>query len=87
MTITNKFGVRNMTAKPNREIKYIVVHYTAGVTSRSGSAVNTAVWFGSGNAFASSDFIVDDTAIVQYNADIKNRYTYAPQNNYRRCKK
>lgn len=76
MTVTNKFGTKNMSAKRNREIKYIVVHYTAGVTSKSGSAVNTAVWFDSGNASASSDFIVDDTAVVQYNADIKNRYTW-----------
>lgn len=65
-----------MSAKRNREIKYIVVHYTAGVTSKEGSAVNTAVWFDSGQASASSDFIVDDTAVVQYNADIKNRYTW-----------
>ena len=76
MTVTNKFGTKNMSAKRNREIKYIVVHYTAGVTSKSGSAVNTAIWFDSGQASASSDFIVDDTAIVQYNADIKTRYTW-----------
>ncbi len=74
--IKNKFGSKNFTAKKNREIKYIVVHYTAGVTSRAGSALNTAVWFASGSAPASSDFIVDDTDIVQYNEDIKNKYTW-----------
>lgn len=76
MTITNKFGTRNMNAKRNRDIKYIVIHYTAGVTSKPGTAVNTALWFDSGQASASSDFIVDDMTIVQYNADIKNRYTW-----------
>lgn len=29
------------------------------------------------NRAASADFIVDDTSIIQYNGDIKNRYTYA----------
>ncbi len=76
MKIKNKFGSKNFTAKKNREIKYIVVHYTAGVTSKSGSALNTAVWFASGKASTSSDFIVDDTDIVQYNEDIKNKYTW-----------
>lgn len=76
MTIKNKFGSKNFTAKKNRDIKYIVIHYTAGVTSKAGSALNTAVWFGSGDASASSDFIVDDSDIVQYNEDIKNKYTW-----------
>lgn len=76
MTLTNKFGTKNMSAKRSRDIKYIVIHYTAGVTSKAGSAVNTAVWFDSGQASASSDFIVDDASVVQYNADIKNRYTW-----------
>ena len=42
MTITNKFSTVHTTATANRSIDYIVIHYTAGVTSKSGSAVNTA---------------------------------------------
>lgn len=75
MTITNKFGTRNMNAKRNRDIKYIVIHYTAGVTSKPGTAVNTALWYDR-DATTSSDFVVDDTAAVQYNADIKNKFTW-----------
>lgn len=74
MTITNKFSTVHTTAKANRNIKYIVIHYTAGVTSKAGSAINTADFFTSTEV--SSDFTVDDTAVVQYNPDIKNRYTW-----------
>ena len=76
MTITNKFSTVHTTAKSGRAIKYIVIHYTAGVTSRAGSAVNTADYFRTTSTQVSSDFTVDDTAVVQYNPDIKNRYTW-----------
>lgn len=76
MNIVNKYGTVNTTYKGNRQIKYIVVHYTAGVTSKSGTAVNTATWYKSGNARASSDYVVDDTIIAKYNGDIRNRYTW-----------
>ena len=56
--------------------KYIVIHYTAGVTSKKGSARNTAGWFMSGKAGGSADFIVDDEEIIQYNADIEHRYCW-----------
>ena len=58
------------------KIEWIVFHYTAGTTSRSGSAINLASWYMSGKASASSDYIVDDTTIVQYNPNIKGRYTW-----------
>ena len=76
MTITKKCSTVHTTAKSGRAIKYIVIHYTAGVTSRAGSAVNTADYFRTTSTQVSSDFIVDDTAVVQYNPDIKNRYTW-----------
>lgn len=76
MKITKAYGKRSMTSAPGRKIEYIVIHYTAGVTSREGSALNTVAWFNNAAAVASSDFIVDDTAIVQYNGDIGNVYTW-----------
>lgn len=76
MTITNKLSTVHTTAKANRDIKYIVIHYTAGVTSKAGSAINTADFFRTTSTEVSSDFTVDDTAVVQYNPDIKNRYTW-----------
>ena len=47
------------------EEKYLAIHYTAGVTSRKGSARNTAEYFKT--ASGTADFIVDDEEIVQYN--------------------
>lgn len=76
MKITKAYGKRSMTSAPGRKIEYIVIHYTAGVTSREGSALNTVAWFNSAAAVASSDYVVDDTAIVQYNGDIENVYTW-----------
>ena len=76
MTITNKFSTVHTTAKATRAIDYIVIHYTAGVTSKAGSAVNTADYFRTTTTEVSADFTVDDTAVVQYNPDIRNRYTW-----------
>ncbi|MCI5752106.1 MAG: N-acetylmuramoyl-L-alanine amidase [Oscillospiraceae bacterium] len=76
MTITNKFSTVHTTAKANRDIKYIVIHYTAGTTSKAGSAVNTADFFRTTTTQVSADFTVDDTAVVQYNPNIRNRYTW-----------
>lgn len=76
MDIINKFSTVHTTAKPNREIKYIVVHYTAGVTSRAGSAINTAEYYRTNDREVSADYSVDDTAAVCYNGDINNRYTW-----------
>ena len=41
MKITQKLSTTNTTAKSNRSIKYIVIHYTAGVTSAKNAALNT----------------------------------------------
>ena len=62
----------------NRQIKYIVLHYTAGTSSKKGTARAVASMFANpNNRPASADFIIDDAEIVQYNPDIRNRYTYA----------
>ena len=66
----------NTTGLTNRNIAYIVIHYTAGSTSRAGAAKNNAVRFANPSTGASADFIVDDSTIVQYNPDIKNRYCW-----------
>ena len=73
--IINRFSTVHAKSKPNRKIEYIVVHYTAGVTSRAGSAMNTANYYPQSNN-VSADFTVDDTCAIQYNGDIKNRYCW-----------
>ncbi len=76
MNIVKKTGTINTTSLKGRKIEWIVIHYTAGTTSKAGSALDLAAYYLSGKAAASSDFIVDDTAVVQYNGDIANRYTW-----------
>lgn len=78
MEIIKKTSTVHTGYQANRPIKYIVLHYTAGTSSKKGVARNIAAMFGNpNNRPASADFIVDDAEIVQYNGDIKNRYTYA----------
>ena len=77
ISITKKTTTAKTTYAPGRTINYIVIHYTAGVTSKPGSAVNVANYFANSGAEASADFIVDDSTIVQYNSDIKNRYCWS----------
>ena len=76
MTITNKFSTVHTTSKAGRSIDYIVIHYTAGVTSKAGSALSLAGYFATRPDDVSADFTVDDGAVVQYNPDIRNRYTW-----------
>lgn len=75
--ITKKTTTSKTTYVPGRTISFIVIHYTAGVTSKKGSAANVAAYFRDSNADASADYIVDDSTIVQYNPDIKNRYCWS----------
>ena len=77
MNIIKKTSTTNTTASKGRKILYIVQHYTAGVTSKKGSARNIASWFSQSKAKASADFIVDDAEIVQFNPDISNRYCWS----------
>ena len=60
MTIIEKFGTHNIANYYARKIKYIVIHYTAGVISKKGSAQNVANWYGNSACGCSSDFVVDD---------------------------
>lgn len=76
ISITKQTSYSNTSAYYNRPLKYIVIHYTAGTTSRTGIAYNTAVMFSNPSIYASADFIVDDTTIVQFNPDINNRYCW-----------
>ena len=76
INIVKKTNTHNTSSRPNRALKYIVIHYTAGTHSRPGAAANTAQYFATTTVQASADFIVDDATIVQYNPDIKNRNTW-----------
>lgn len=76
MNIIECTNTANTRELKNRKIKYIVIHYTAGITSRPGTAKSNARYFAKETTKASADFIVDDENIVQYNPDIKNRYCW-----------
>lgn len=76
MNIIECTNTANTTELKNRKIKYIVIHYTAGITSRPGTAKSNAKYFAKETTKASADFIIDDENIVQYNPDIKNRYCW-----------
>lgn len=78
MDIIKKTSTTHTGYLKNRSIQYIVLHYTAGTSSARGVARNIAAMFANpSNRPASADFIVDDGEIVQYNPNIKDRYTYA----------
>lgn len=73
------YSKTSLTYSPNRVIKYIALHYTAGTTSKAGTAMSTAKWFANGanpKNPASSDFLVDDADVIQYNKDIENYYSW-----------
>lgn len=76
MNIIKKTGTHGMYTGA-RTIKYLVIHYTAGVTSRKGSARNIANYFASPNAGGTADFIVDDEEMVQYNPDPRTHSCWA----------
>lgn len=65
----------HITKKVGRKIDYIAVHYTAGASSKAGSAKAVR------NVFlkrsASADFVVDDASIVQINPDLRNFYCWS----------
>lgn len=65
----------HITKKVGRKIDYIAVHYTAGASSKAGSAKAVR------NVFlkrsASADFVVDDETIVQINPDLRNFYCWS----------
>lgn len=60
-----------ITRTPNRSIKYLAIHYTAGGSSASGRAKGMkASW--EATKRASADFGVDDRDVVQFNPDLRN---------------
>lgn len=65
----------HITKCSNRKPKYIVIHYTAGRSSKPGTAESLYDVFVSKKA--STDFAVDDKHIVQFNPDIGNYYCWA----------
>lgn len=75
--IKESFGIANTTSSPNRQIRYIVIHYTATSNSIAGKAQSIANYFSRTSSKASADFIVDEDNIVQYNPDISNRYCWS----------
>lgn len=77
LNIIQHTSVHNLTPAPGRKIEWIVLHYTAGVTSKAGTAKNTASWFMNQQCKASADYIVDDATIVQYNPAPQGYYSWA----------
>ena len=78
MNIIAKTDTHNTTSAKGRNIGWLAIHYTAGTNSRPGAALNVVSWFKNPeNNGGSADFIVDDTTVVQYNPDIRNRYCWA----------
>lgn len=76
INITKCTSTANTTAC-KRTPKYIVIHYTAGTSSKSGSAKSNALYFSKPSAKASADFFVDDTTIVQFNPDPTKYYCWS----------
>lgn len=76
LTITKHTSTIDTSMAPNRPLKYIVIHYTAGTQSRKGAAVSACEWWKRPDTKASADFVVDDETIVQYNPDVENRYCW-----------
>ena len=65
-----------LSPAPDRQITYIVIHYTGGSTSRPGYAVDVSNDLLKTDEDRSVDFIVDDAIAVQFNPDISNRFSW-----------
>jgi N-acetylmuramoyl-L-alanine amidase CwlA len=76
LTISKKTNTVHTQELKGRTISYIVIHYTAGVTSKAGTAANTASYYATTDRDVSADYTVDDSGAVLYNPDIKNRFTW-----------
>lgn len=73
--IVKAYIYTHITYAPNRNVRYIAIHYTAGATSRKGAALSTKSAFLKRKA--SADFAVDDEEIVQINPDLRNYYCWS----------
>lgn len=68
----------HITKKVGRKIDYIAVHYTAGASSKAGSAKAVRNVFNKKESRgASADFAIDDETIVQINPDLRNYYCWS----------
>lgn len=65
----------HITKLPNRQIRYLAIHFTAGSSSVKGRARGVKAVFESRPA--SADFCVDDAEMVQLNPDLGNYYCWA----------
>ena len=77
MNVIKQTGTANTTYAPGRVIKYLAIHYTAGVSCSAGSASGCASWFANPAAGGSADYICDERDLIQYNPDPYNRYCHA----------
>jgi N-acetyl-anhydromuramyl-L-alanine amidase AmpD len=87
VNIIDRRGTNCTTYYANRPHTFIAIHFTAGITSRIGSARNTAAWFANPvNKNGSADYIVDDAETVCYNDD-PNRYCWGVGDDSRKYSK
>lgn len=73
-TITKYHGRYNRSPR-TQKVKYIVVHYVGGGTSKVGNAKNNCIYFSGGNRKASAHYFIDDGSIYEY-ADPLGYYTW-----------
>lgn len=66
---------KHITLSEGRNIKYLVIHYTAGGTSKGDADIKTRNVFV--NREASADFVVDDDSMLQVNPDPRRYYCWA----------
>ena len=77
LTIQKHSSTHNTSSCPNRTIKYIVIHYTAGLKSHVGKGKDVCDMWSKSDRPGSADFVVDEGNIAwQYNPDLKNRKTW-----------
>lgn len=65
-----------ISKSPNRSIKYLAIHYTAGASSAPGKAKSMADGW-ERERKGSADFGVDDCTMVQFNPDLHNYHCWA----------
>lgn len=80
LNIERKLINCNYEKRTNRDIKYIVVHYT---TDRNGNALNSVNWFGNPNAQSSAHYVVDKDHIYQIVEDKNKAWHCGSKNGYK----
>ena len=75
INIIKDFLKVHITPKTRTSIKYLVIHFTAGSSSKPGRAKSAKHTFETSQA--SADFCVDDRDIVQFNPDPYKYYCWA----------